>query len=172
MWPSRERGGSFDRVTGVGESVIVADVSPDGGLAILTRESDAEGNEVAVWGTVTGEGSFVVEAAGGAREAVWSPDRSRYAAPTPSSVSVFSSTGSDEVELPMPVDARLAGEPSWESSEKVLVPVKSVAAGSDLTTWVLRCAVEEGECEVAARGHQDVMLPADVGIQGPSQPAS
>lgn len=167
VWPSRERGSAFREVTGVGEYVTVVDVLPDG-LAILTREDEVEGRGVAVWGSITDEGRFVLEAAGVVREAVWSPGRSRYAASTGSSVSVFSKTGSVEVELPMPVDALLAGEPSWESSEQVLVPVESVSAGADHTAWVLRCAVEEGECEVAASGERGVMLPADSGIQGPS----
>lgn len=171
VWSSRESGDSFRRVTGLDESVVVVDVLPEG-LAVLTGVSDAEDNEVTVWGSVTDEGRFVLEAAGALRDAVWSPERSRYAATTGSSVSVFSKTGSDEVELPMPVDALLAGEPSWESSEQVLVPVESVAAGSDHTAYVLRCAVEDGECEVAAKGSKDVMLPADGGIRGPSAPTS
>lgn len=167
VWPSQERGGHFRRVTGLGDFVTVADVPPDG-LAVLKTVSDGDSRKgVGVWGTVTDEGAFILGDAGTVRLAVWSPDRSHYLTASLSAVSVRHETGRREAVIRLPEDVRVAGDPAWESEDRVLVPVEG-AIGPAIAVAVLRCAVETERCEVATRGRQDVMLPGGGAVFGPS----
>lgn len=176
IWPSQEPGSRFRRVTGLGNFVTVADVPPDG-LAVLKTLDDGgrtdddaswSGREgVAVWGTVTDEGRFVLGDADSVRQVAWSPDRSHYLATSLSGVSVHHETGRREAVLRVPDDVRVAGDASWETEERVLIPVEG-AIGPAIAVAVLRCAVETERCEVATRGRQDVMLPRGGDVYGPS----
>lgn len=175
VWPSQEPGSRFRRVTGIGDVVTVADVPPDG-LALLKSVDDwgrtdgdaswADEEGVAVWGTVTDEGRFVLGDAHSVRRAVWSPDRSHYLATSLSAVTVHDETGRREAVLRMPHDVQVATDPSWETDDRVLVPVEG-PYGPAITVAVLRCAVETERCEVAMRGRQDIMLPGGA-VFGPS----
>jgi hypothetical protein len=168
VWPSAERDGSFRRVTGVGDFVTLADV-PSRGLevAVLETLDDVEPEGVVVWGTVDDDGTFTLEAAGEARSAFWSPDRSRYlsVSESPSAIEVFSDEGYSVAELGIPAGVEVVEDPSWESNEKVLVPVAS--APDALDVFVLRCGVGTGRCAVAAEGSPDTKLATDDVLSGP-----
>jgi len=164
VWPSSERGGSFRRVTGIGEFVTVADVLPDG-LAVLKSLDVVEHEGVAVWGRVGDDGAFTLGAAGEVRESIWSPDRSRYLTPSATSVAVFDETGNSVAGLQLPDDVEVVELPAWESSEQVLVPVAASADHGDV--FILRCGLETQGCEVAAEGSTDVMLATNDSLSGP-----
>ncbi|HET6625193.1 MAG TPA: hypothetical protein VFG63_02280 [Nocardioidaceae bacterium] len=165
VWPSSEDGG-FLRVVGLGDFVTVADVTPDGLAVLKTLEGGGDAawpeepplSGVAVWGRVTRHGDFVLGRAAEVQSVVWAPDRSRYLALSSLTVVEQTNYGRTEVEIQLPTDVQIAGDPSWESNVQLLVPVTANEGTADLLT-VLRCSVVFGRCEAAASGSQDVALP-------------
>lgn len=158
VWNSRHHQG-FVRVIGTGDFVTVADV-PRHGLVVLRTMDEAGGGGHAVGGRVTDEGRFVPEWDADVRLVVWSPDRSRYVrVESPTVVSPPSQgDGGGRVRLRLPTDVSVAGVPSWESAEQVLVPVAPTTGDGVV---VLRCSAANGRCEVAAVGASNVVLPGD-----------
>jgi hypothetical protein len=157
------RTGDSYQVTGVPihPSPSIKFVTSDG-FGTYTYDSPLRNDLGVVTGSVAADGTFTQQRPA---EQDWgsgfSPDRSLAVFERRGQLVVSPTTGTgSDVQLQLPTHGEPVWFPVWESPETVLVQFDPVASGKQLAssngydypagrTWLLRCHVADGTCEVA-----------------------
>jgi DNA-directed RNA polymerase specialized sigma24 family protein len=119
-----------------------------------------EGATAVTVGTVTADGRFTQQHAVDRDWTTFSPDRSRAVHETADGFVVSGRGDGEDVRLALPAPGNALWHPVWESDDAVLFqfdpesPAGPVTGSNGLgvparRTWLLRCDVDDGSCEVA-----------------------